>query len=75
MQYTAGPAPDEPEVVVFGPGYGEAIAVHLGDNQWLLVDSCRNPKTKVPASLEYLQEIGVDPTQVLAVVASHWHDY
>jgi len=74
MQYTAGPAPDEPEVVVFGPGYGEAIAVHLGENQWLLVDSCRNPNTKVPASLEYLQQIGVDPTQVLAVVASHWHD-
>ncbi|MFT4068960.1 MBL fold metallo-hydrolase [Paraburkholderia sp.] len=74
MQYTSGPAHDEPEVVVFGPGYGEAIAVHLGDNQWLLVDSCRNPATRAPASLEYLQRIGVDPARVLAVVASHWHD-
>ncbi|WP_156954364.1 MBL fold metallo-hydrolase [Paraburkholderia acidipaludis] len=74
MQYTAGPAPDEPEIVVFGPGYGEAIAVHLGDHAWILVDSCRNPSSRRPASLEYLEAINVPPTSVVSIVASHWHD-
>jgi hypothetical protein len=74
MQYSEGPTHDEPEIVVFGPGYGEAIAVHLGDGQWLLVDSCRNPSSKRPASLEYLEQIGVPFDAVVGIVASHWHD-
>jgi hypothetical protein len=74
MQYSEGPTHDEPEIVVFGPGYGEAIAVHLGDGQWLLVDSCRNPRSKRPASLEYLEQIGVPFDAVVGIVASHWHD-
>lgn len=74
MNYGVGPASDEPELMVFGPGYGEAIAVHLGEGGWLLVDSCLNSDKRMPASLEYLHAIGVSPEQVVGIVASHWHD-
>lgn len=74
IQYGAAPAADELEVTLFGPGYGEAIALHVGGGSWFLVDSCINPDTKVPASAEYLDQIGVDPSKVLLIVASHWHD-
>lgn len=74
IDYGAPPAVDEIEVTLFGPGFGEAIAVHWGEGAWLLVDSCINPDTKNPASEEYLDSIGVGANQVQAIVASHWHD-
>lgn len=74
IDYCGAPTSDEVEVVVFGPGYGEAIAVHLGEGHWLLADSCIDPNTKRPASLSYLECIGVDPINVKVVVATHWHD-
>lgn len=74
IQYGAGPGADEAEVVVFGPGYGESVAVHLGAQRWMIVDSCIDPFAKRPAALAYLTAIGVDPSCVVAVVASHWHD-
>lgn len=74
IDYGTGPAADELEVTVFGPGYGEAISVHLGCNRWILVDSCLNPHTKSPASLNYLDRIGVSPDSVISIIASHWHD-
>jgi hypothetical protein len=74
IDYGAPPATDEIEVSLFGPGYGEAVAVHLGDGCWLLVDSCVDPESKGPASGTYLDRIGVDTCQVRAIVASHWHD-
>lgn len=72
--YGSPPASDEIEIAIFGPGYGEAIALHIGDARWLLVDSCINPDTKNPATEEYLNSIGVDDGQVDAIVVSHWHD-
>lgn len=74
IAYGAGPASTEVEVVVFGPGYGEGLAVHLGDSQWMLVDSCIDPHNKQPASLNYLLSIGVPADHVRAIVATHWHD-
>ena len=75
IEYGSPPANDEIELTLFGPGYGEAIAVHLGAKVWLLVDSCIDPGPKRPASLHYLQQIGMNATEhVRAVVASHWHD-
>lgn len=74
FDYGQAPAPDEAELIVFGPGYGEAIAVHFGDGCWLLVDSCLTPSNKVPASIDYLNRIGVPTSSVRAIVASHWHD-
>lgn len=61
-------------MVLFGPGYGEAIAVHLGESAWLLADSCIDPFSQSPAALTYLQAIGVPLNSVRAVVATHWHD-
>lgn len=70
---TAPPATNEIEVSIFGPGYGEAIAVHLGAGRWICVDSCLSDGQ--PAALAYFKAIGVDPgSQVVGVIASHWHD-
>lgn len=70
----AHPAVNELEVAVFGPGYGESIAIHVGNGDWVLVDSCLHPQSKKPASLEYLESIGVSFSSVKSIIASHWHD-
>lgn len=68
------PRLDEVEVSIFGPGKGEAIAVHLGGGDWITVDSCRNQLTQGHATLEYFERIGVDPAQIRLVVGTHAHD-
>lgn len=74
IDYGTGPAADELEVTVFGPGFGEAIAVHLGEHHWMLVDSCLDPATKSAASLAYLARLDVSLDCVKSLIASHWHD-
>jgi hypothetical protein len=67
------PGPNDFEISVWGPGFGEALAVHMPGGKWILIDSCRNA-TGVPVSLEYLRSIHVDiSTQVSHVIATHWH--
>jgi beta-lactamase superfamily II metal-dependent hydrolase len=67
--------PDELEISLFGPGYGESVVVHMGANQWVIIDSCRDPVNGLVAPLEYLRKMGVDPCEAVAlVVAAHWHD-
>ena len=69
------PQEDEIEVSVFGPGYGESVLVHIGHQEWLLVDSCLDFASRQPAPLAYLRSIGVNPSEaVKLVVATHWHD-
>lgn len=69
------PEPDEIEVSVFGPGYGECIALHVGDNTWIVVDSCINPVSREPAPLTYFRQIHLDPSTVVQqIIATHWHD-
>jgi beta-lactamase superfamily II metal-dependent hydrolase len=69
------PAPHQIEVSIFGPGKGESIVAHLGDGDWMVVDSCLNRKTDEPVALEYLRLLDVDvATKVKMVVATHWHD-
>ena len=64
----------EVEVTVFGPGYGECILIHVGSNQWVVMDSCVG-KDKEPVALTYLKSIGCNPDQcVQYVIATHWHD-
>jgi phosphoribosyl 1,2-cyclic phosphodiesterase len=74
IDYGAAPSVDEIEITVFGPGFGEAIAVHLGAGNWILVDSCIDPHSKLPAAHTYLNAIGVNASQVKTIIASHWHD-
>jgi glyoxylase-like metal-dependent hydrolase (beta-lactamase superfamily II) len=69
------PSLDEIEVSVFGPGYGECILIHVGDNKWFIVDSCIEPKSKELPVLNYLDRIGVEPSHaVKMIIATHWHD-
>jgi beta-lactamase superfamily II metal-dependent hydrolase len=69
------PRSDELEVSLFGPGFGESLAVHLGAGKWMIVDSCVDRATGEPAATQYLESLGVDCSkQVAVVVASHWHD-
>lgn len=69
------PEVDEIEVSVFGPGYGESILLHIGNNEWIIVDSCVDRGHQEPAALGYLKKLGVDPEEdVKLVVATHWHD-
>ncbi|HWB06932.1 MAG TPA: hypothetical protein VG796_28165 [Verrucomicrobiales bacterium] len=67
------PLPHEAEIAVFGPGYGETIAVHAGNEVWMIVDSAVSADTGRPMVLDYLGQLGVDPkTAVRKLVVSHW---
>lgn len=58
-----------------GGGYGESVVVHLGDNNWIVIDSCVDPNSKKCLPLEYLQRIGVNvPNDVKMIICTHWHD-
>lgn len=69
------PSSDTIEISLFGPGYGECCLVHLGSNDWLVVDSCKDQRSGTNPALDYLDRIGVDPAErVKLIVASHAHD-
>jgi hypothetical protein len=73
-EYETPPSPDEFEVSVFGPGFGESVVLHPGDGTWLIVDSCIYLDSRESAPLRYLRALGVDVrTQVVLVAATHWH--
>jgi len=72
---TNPPFPDELEISLFGPGIGECIVAHLGNNEWMIIDSCRNPLSKRPIAIDYLISLGIDPSQnVKCLVLTHWHN-
>ena len=68
------PQLDEIELSIFGPGYGECIIIHIGDGNWIVVDSCIDPEKKKTAAVEYFSEIGIDLESVKLIVVTHWHD-
>lgn len=69
------PAPEELEISLFGPGYGECVICHLGGGRWLVVDSAWDALEQKPVALSYLPNLGVDVSnQVDGIVATHWHD-
>ena len=47
MSLAAPPRTDELEVSLFGPGVGECVIVHLGAGEWMVVDSCLDPATRM----------------------------
>jgi len=67
------PEPDEVEVTLFGPGKGECVLIHVGEAEWIVVDSCIDD-TGRSAPLNYLGSLGVGVEQIRLIVASHWHD-
>jgi Metallo-beta-lactamase superfamily len=69
------PDPEELEVSLFGPGYGESLVLHLGGGRWMIVDSCIDPTSGRAAALDYLDALRIDcATDVAIVLATHWHD-
>jgi len=73
--FTIAPDTDEIEVSIFGPGYGESILLHVGFNNWFIIDSCIDPHSKAPMPLAYLEAINVNPAvSVRQIIATHWHD-
>ena len=68
------PQRDQLEVSLFGPGYGECVLLHIGDGNWVIVDSCFD-KHREPVALAYLRNLGSNPAEVVRLVAAtHWHD-
>lgn len=58
-----------------GGGYGESVVIHLGYNNWIVVDSCVDPFTKRSIPLDYLLSRGVDiANDVKMIICTHWHD-
>ena len=73
IQYVP-PNPKELEVSLFGPGIGECLVVHIGNNEWIIIDSCVDPETKKPVPLAYLEKLGIDPAKAVKLfLVSHWH--
>ena len=63
------------EVTLIGRGYGECIVMHCGNDEWVIIDSCRpNGQKDKSAAQIYLDEMGVAPDCVKHIIISHWHD-
>lgn len=75
MNLESSPRVDEFELSLFGTGIGESIAIHTGNNEWLLIDSCRKNSDNLPENLSYLKTIGVDTEECVKLfLITHWHD-
>lgn len=72
MTNAAGPPEDDEfEIILLGPGYGESIVLHVGNGVWVVVDSCLDRDGR-PGALRYLEGIGLEPAQSVAlIVATH----
>ncbi len=63
------------EVSIFGPGKGECVVVHLGGDDWFIIDSCIDQVDRQQPALSYLRRLKVDiASRVRLVVTSHAHD-
>jgi beta-lactamase superfamily II metal-dependent hydrolase len=58
-------------IVVFGPGYGESVAVRGPDGRWLVVDSLREPGSERNPALELLRIFEAAPE---LLVLTHDHE-
>jgi len=71
------PSNNTAEVTLIGTGggYGESCVIHLGNQNWVVIDSCIDPFTKKSLPLEYLSNINVNiENDVKLIVCTHWHD-
>ncbi len=58
-----------------GGGYGESVVIHLGSNNWIVIDSCIDPVSKESLPLIYLNSLGVNLKEdVKLVICTHWHN-
>ena len=69
------PNSDQLELTIFGAGVGESILIHLGGQNWIVIDSLLYGHNENPPTLEYLHLLNLEPSVVLRlIVATHWHD-
>lgn len=73
MALITPPLNDELEVTLIGPNVGECVLIHYQEN-WLIIDSCKDRATGLPAALVYLNGLNVAAGQVKIIACSHWHD-
>lgn len=66
---------DELEITTMGVGSqsGESIVMHLGDGNWIIIDSCKTCDGIV-MPLYHLKMLGVELEHVNKIVCTHWHD-
>lgn len=57
-----------------GGGYGESLAIHLCNGDWIVIDSCIDPNTRSSLPLNFLREKNVDLEMVKLIICTHWHD-
>ncbi len=68
------PGPRELEISLFGSGIGECVVVHLGDGQWMIVDSCLSSDRTTSVATAYLKSLGVVIDEAVKLfVITHWH--
>lgn len=69
------PAHDVFEITTIGTGSskGESVVVHLGNDEWIIIDCCRSAQYDMPLPLHYLHEIGVTDDMVKMIICTHWH--
>lgn len=67
------PSPNEVELTVFGPGFGESIVLHIPTLGWAVIDSCefKSNHDKFIPPLEYL--IYQNVNRLAFIVLSHPH--
>jgi hypothetical protein len=74
MIQTQPPNSETAEISLFGPGVGECIVLHYGNNNWFIVDSCVEPTNKFAIALQYLKSLGIDVAKrVKGILITHWH--
>jgi len=65
----------EVSLIGTGGGYGESVVIHMGDDNWAVIDSCIDPNSKNCLPLQYLEAKGVNvATNVKLIVCTHWHN-
>lgn len=48
--------------------------MHIGNGEWIVIDSCLDPGSGDPAALAYFDRIGVEASNVPLTVITHWDD-
>ncbi|WP_340105396.1 MBL fold metallo-hydrolase [Rhodohalobacter sp. 8-1] len=60
-------------IISQGGGYGESIVIHLGNRDFIVIDSCVDKKTGKALPLLFLEENNIDFSRVKRIICTHWH--
>lgn len=77
------PADDEIEITLFGRGVGECLVLHVGHNNWVIIDSFNSehklpdPRSgkvrRAPVARWYLERMGIAHEHIGWIVVTHFH--